>query len=180
MKTIIRRAQQGDETARGELVSRLWPRLVSMARHYARCWREDYEDLLGEGWCAVFSALGETDVEIGQPEHFLLERARWRMLDYAKWHRRRRSPSRHEDHDPPAQTDVGVVVVERVLIAQLAEMLSDTQRVVLMRLLDGETWREVAAALGSSSANVAYHVRQIRKRAQDMVQEPLAAGGSDG
>ena len=172
MKTIISRAQQGDETARGELVSRLWPRLVSMARYYARCWREDHEDLLGEGWCAVFNALGETDIDIGQPEQFLLERARCRMLDYVKWAGRRRSSGQDTDHDAPAQADVAAHVVERVLIAELTEALSDTQRAILTGLLNGETWREVAATIGSSSANVAYHVRQIRKRAQTMVEEP--------
>jgi RNA polymerase sigma factor (sigma-70 family) len=179
MKALISKAQQGDETARGELVARLWPRLVSMARHYARCWREDYEDLLGEGWCAVFSALKETDTDIGQPEYFLLERARWRMLDYVKWARRRRADAEDEDHDPPGKADVGAVVLDRVLIAQLAENLSATQRAVLGRLLDGHTWREVAAAIGSSSANVAYHVRQIRKRCGDMVAEPTGTDGRE-
>jgi len=172
MKEVIRRAQQGDSEALHELVNALWPRLVSMSRYYARSCHEDDEDLFGEGWCAVLTALAETDIEIGQPEQFLLERARWRMLDYIKWARRRRHAGDADEHEPAAQGDVAARAVHQALIAQVSESLSDTQRVVLTGLLNGETWREVAATIGSSSANVAYHVRQIRKRCRDMVEEP--------
>ena len=175
MKSLIDKAQRGDESARRELAARLRPRLVSMARHYARCWREDHEDLLGEGWFAVFTALAETDIEVGQPEHFLLKRARWRMLDYIKWVRRRRA-GRDQGLPPPPEADIAPRVLHAAVMAQATEGLSGTQQVVLDRLLAGETWREVAAALGCSSANIAYHVRQIRQRCEHLVEGAAPAG----
>lgn len=41
--------------------------------------------------------------------------------------------------------------------------LKATQRAVLDCLLRGLTWREAGDALGCTSANVAYHVRQIQR-----------------
>jgi RNA polymerase sigma-70 factor (ECF subfamily) len=140
-----------------------------MARHYARCCQEDYDDLLGEAWFAVFDALGVTDVNIGQPEQYLLKRARWRILDYIKWARRRRCGDEPDEQHEEQSADVAPNIVADALICQIAQALSQTQQVVLGRLLRGETWREVASHLGCSSANVAYHVKQIRLRCQDVV-----------
>ena len=42
--------------------------------------------------------------------------------------------------------------------------LSVTQRAVLACLLAGLTWREAGDLLGCSSANIAYHVRRIRRQ----------------
>jgi len=170
VKRLIGQAQAGDATARSQLAAALRPRLASMARHYARCCREDYDDLLGEAWFAVFDALEITNLGIGDPHQFLLKRARWRMLDYIKWARRRRC----DDLDPasaPVQTaaDVAPGVMGKTLLDQISEGLSSTQQAVLDGLLQGETWREVAGSLGCSSANVAYHVRQIRQHAERLV-----------
>jgi RNA polymerase sigma factor (sigma-70 family) len=171
MKQLIARAQKGDPEARQRLVAALRPRLTSMARYYARCCHEDYDDLLGEAWFAVFDALGITNLSIGEPDQFLLKRARWRILDYIKWARRRRCGEYEPDREPETTADVAPAVVEEALIAKIAEGLSDTQQAVLQHLLRGETWREVAGHLGCSSANVAYHVRQIRSRAAEVAGE---------
>lgn len=174
MRRLVAKAQQGDGRARRRLVEIIRPRLTRMAWRYARCSREEYEDLLGEGWCAVFSALRETDLAIGQPEEFLLKRARWRMLDYIKWARRRRAGE--VAWTPGAEeADEASGMMERVLLAQLAATLSATQRLVLGRVLHGQTWREVGEALGCSSANVAYHMARIRQRARQMMDHPAAA-----
>ena len=170
MRTLIGLAQSGDTAARQRLAAALQPRLNSMARYYARCCREDYDDLLGEAWFAVFEALEITNTDIGEPEHFLLKRARWRILDYIKWARRRRSDARDDHHLPDRTVDVTPEVMGNALIAQVAEGLSTTQQVVLGCLLKGHTWREVAGQLGCSSANVAYHVRQIRLRCAHLVE----------
>ncbi len=179
MRILIGLAQTGDLAARQQLAAALGPRLSAMARHYARCCQEDYDELLGEAWCAVFQALDVTNTSIGEPEHYLLKRARWRILDYVKWSRRRRC-SDAESHPLADETaDVAPRVAERALLSQVSHSLSDTQQVVLDRLLEGETWREVASHLGCSSANVAYHVKQIRKRCAPIVglpaEDPLPA-----
>ena len=177
MKALIGLAQSGDSRARQQLATALRPRLNSMARYYARCCAEDYDDLIGEAWWAVFEALEITDTDIGAPEHYLLKRARWRILDYIKWARRRNADASSAE-TPPDQSetvDVAPEVVSDALVWQVSEGLSDTQQVVLKRLLKGETWREVAGHLGCSSANVAYHVRQIRRRCAHFVEDGALA-----
>jgi len=149
-----------------------------MARHYARCCHEDYDDLLGEAWFAVFDALNITDVTIGEPEHFLLKRARWRILDYIKWARRRRCQQPENEEWVEDAVDSTPAVVGQALIDQISSGLSSTQQVVLGRLLRGETWREVAAHLGCSSANVAYHVRHIRQHCAGLVPEVTVGAGA--
>lgn len=177
MRCLISRAQAGDDAARRELVAALGPRLESLARHYARCCHEDYDDLLGEAWFALFDALPITDVTIGQPEQYLLKRARWRVLDYIKWARRRRCPDPPPQEDPRGcVVDVAPRVVTQELVSQVSEGLSETQQAVFAGLLRGDTWREVAARLGCSSANVAYHVRQIRRRCLEVVDDPVMVG----
>jgi DNA-directed RNA polymerase specialized sigma24 family protein len=147
-----------------------------MARHYARTCHEDYEDLLGEAWFAVFDALEIADLNIGDPYQFLLKRARWRMLDYIKWARRRRCEDLETAAVPTEVTaDVAPGVVGNTLLEQISQGLTTTQQAVLQGLLQGETWREVAGSLGCSSANVAYHVRQIRQRAERLVEWALRA-----
>ncbi len=164
MRTLIEQAKRGDRAARDELAIALWPRLLSMAKYYARTSGDDPDDLLGEGWCALFAALEDVDLSIGQPECFLIERARWRMLDYLKWHKRRRDTDPEAEHAQAAPTDVAATVAGATLVDELQADLTQTQRRVLAGVMQGRTCRELAAHLGCSGANVAYHVRKIREK----------------
>lgn len=175
MKTLIGQAQAGNTSARQRLAAALRPRLTSMARHYARCCHEDYDDLLGEAWFAVFDALAVADLDIGEPHQFLLKRARWRILDYIKWARRRRCAAHEEAPLADSAADFAPHVMGDAVVSEISAALSDIQQVVLERLLQGQTWREVAQHLGCSSANVAYHVRQIRRHCEHFVGEPALA-----
>jgi len=177
LKRLIRQAQSGSTEAREQLVTALSPRVAGIVRYYSSCCDEEYDDLLSEGWCAVFQALEETRPEVGEPEHFLLKCARWRILDYIKWARRRRATTPHPVGQVADAADVAGNVIHEVLVAQLLPKLSGTQRVVFRALLQGRTWREIAAHLGCSSANVAYHVRHIRRRCEGMIGN--AAEGQD-
>lgn len=164
MRALIDRAKRGEQAARHELAIALWPRLLSMAKYYARTSGDDPDDLLGEGWCALFAALDQVDLDIGRPECFLIERARWRMLDYIKWHRRRRDTEPEQEPACPDTRDLAGTIAGETLVSELAADLTDTQRLVLAGVLRGHTCREVAARLGCSGANVAYHVRRIREK----------------
>lgn len=169
MRALIQQAQAGQPQARRQLVAELRPRLENMARFYARRCQENYDDLLGEAWFAVFDALDITDLNIGTPEQFLLKRARWRMLDYIKWARRRQCDELEGDDWMGRAEDFAGDILQDSLVAQLRTLLSETQQTVLNGLLQGQTWREVAQDLGCSSANVAYHVRQIRRQCEELV-----------
>ncbi len=174
MKRLIRLAQSGDKRAKEELLARLRAKLSGMARYYARCSNEDYDDLLGEAWLAALEALEITDVTIGQPEQYLLKRARWRILDYIKWAKRRRHAEPLECEDIAETEDMAPHVVDTALVDEVDAQLSATQQVVLRELLKGQTWREIAQVVGCSSANIAYHVRQIRRQCHGLLDHAPA------
>jgi len=174
MRALIDRAKRGDQAARHELAIALWPRLLSMAKHYARSSGDDPDDLLGEAWCALFAALDEVDLDIGQPECFLIERARWRVLDYIKWHKRRRDTEPEQEPACPRSEDLAGNIAGATLVNELAADLTETQRLVLAGVLRGHTCREVAAHLGCSGANVAYHVRRIREKWAELTGEDVS------
>lgn len=163
MKQLIWEAQRGCRRARAQLAAALRPRLTSMARYYARRCGLDYEDLLQEAWCAVFEALPETRLHIGTPEQFLLHRARWAVLDYLKWSNRRQMDSLEEDYETPCRGGEDDSVV-RLAVEEAAETLTPVQRNVLELLLAGNTCTAAAQKLGCTTANVSYHLGQVRRQ----------------
>ncbi len=60
-----------------------------------------------------------------------------------------------EETAAPAQDN------DRWLLSSFMDILSPTQRAVTLYLMEGRSWRETGRILGCSSANIAYHVRQI-------------------
>lgn len=146
-----------------------------MAAYYARCASEDPDDLAQEAWLGLLEALPRLDLSIGDPEQFLVRHARWRLLDSIKRARVRRAASLDDaagfenllDHDCPE-------IHGRVWAAQFVQELPGTQKAVLQCLLAGLTWREAGAVLGCSSANIAYHVRQIRRQYEESLEETAA------
>lgn len=155
-------ARDGVPAAQEDLVTELRPRIEKMAAYYSRCTGEDMDDLRQEAWYGLMEALRELDPAIGQPKHFLVQRARWRMLDAVKRARIRRCASLDESMALVGGADEGLA--GKVDVARFAQRLKPSQRDVLVCLMGGLTWREAGDRLGCTSANVAYHVRQIRKQ----------------
>lgn len=177
MNTCLEKAIQGDPASVRELVEALRPRIASMARHYARRSGEDADDLIQEAWLGLLEALPELDVSIGVPEQYLIQRARWRLLDDLK---RRRVRKCLPLEDAAVEDLVGSGdgrADERLYLDEFRGQLKSVQQLVLCYLLGGLTWREAGDLLGCSSANIAYHVRQIRKRYEEWAQEPAPASG---
>ncbi len=157
-------AKSGCGRAQAELVRALWPRLERMAKYYGRRCGEDADDLLQEAWLGVLDSLPHVDLSIGSPEQHLIQRARWRLLDAVKRARVRRCASLEaemlcDEVGTPVETAIGKVTAD-----EFTGRLNPTQVRVLECLMGGLTWREAGAVLGCSSANIAYHVRQIRQR----------------
>jgi RNA polymerase sigma factor (sigma-70 family) len=164
VRQLIAKAQMGCSGARQQLATLLQPRLTSMARFYARKTGLDCDDLLGEAWCAVFEALPETRLEIGQPEEYLMRRARWAVLDYLKWSlRRQMDPLEEWDEGTSADTPAPDTVT-RVTVEKLARALTPIQQNIVKLLLDGETCTSAAESLGCTTANVSYHLGQVRRQ----------------
>jgi RNA polymerase sigma factor (sigma-70 family) len=163
-ESCIVSARAGDAQATEEVVSSLRPRLVRMARHYARRCTEDADELLAEAWVGMLEALARVDARIGDPEQYLIQHARWRLLDllrrvYGRDARELISCDYLDELSAGIQEDA----LEAIEVAQFLAILSLKQRAVLRCLLAGLTWREAGRRLGCSSANVAYYMRQIRK-----------------
>jgi RNA polymerase sigma-70 factor (ECF subfamily) len=159
------RARAGDPAATATIVQSLRPRLTRMAAYYARCAQENPDDLLQEAWVGLLEALREIDPRIGSPEQYLIQRARWRLLDAIKRAQVRRclpfDETAGEGVSPDFDWDA---LLANTFVSEFAARLTPTQRAILQCLLGGLTWREAGDALGCTSANVAYHVRQIRRQ----------------
>ena len=162
----IKRARDGDRSATGLVVESLRPRIAKMAAYYARRTGEDPDDLLQEAWLGLLESLPLVDLRIGSPEQFLIQRARWRILDTIKRNRIRRCHPLDElemEHGESADT------LDRAFVSEFRRGLKRNQRDVLGCLMNGFTWRETGAALGCSSPNIAYHVKAIRRRYLELV-----------
>jgi RNA polymerase sigma-70 factor (ECF subfamily) len=162
MIDLIHKAQSGDWDAVCAIVEKMRERIERMAAYYAVRCGEDAGDLTQEAWLGMLEALQEVDTTIGDPQQYLLKRAKWRMLDYVKWNKRRQHESLEEVetfHLPSIQHEA----VASALSTQFVKRLSIKQQQLVSHLLAGDTWREAAAKMGCTSANVAYHVRQIQR-----------------
>ena len=169
MNCSLERAREGDPSAVRLLVDEMRPRIWKMAAYYARRCGEDADDLAQEAWLGLLEALPELDLAIGQPEHYLIARARWKMLDLVKRERIRRCSPLNEDFTEPASPRIPDAALASACVSEFAVGLKPTQRKVLGCLLSGYTWREAGERLGCASANVAYHVRKIRRRYEEWI-----------
>lgn len=158
----IERARGRDPSAVAALVEALRPRIVKMAAYYARCCGEDPDDLLQEAWVGLLEALPSLDLRIGAPEQYLIQCARWRLLDAIK-HARVRRTVPLEDSAINSVAHPNVPAEDSAYLSEFTGQLNATQRAVLDCLLEGLTWREAGHTLGCTSANIAYHVRKIRR-----------------
>lgn len=166
-------ARRGDARSRETLAQQLRPRLEKMAHFYARCTGEDADDLLQEAWLAVWEALPKLDVSIGAPDQFLIQHARWRVLDCLKRARLRRHASLEDAGADEESTFEHILAhgalndgLEAASVRDFCARLNVTQQRIVECLLRGLTWRETGCVLGCTSANIAYHMRQIRRHYQ--------------
>ena len=172
MNRRFERARDGDPSATIDVVRALHPRLARMAAFYARRCGEDTDDLLQEAWVGLLEALPNLDPRIGNPAGYLIQRARWRLLDAVKRERVRRCSRIDGETADRTDNPSGEYGPASACVLDFIGRLSATQRDVLKCLLDGLTWREAAMALNCTSANIAYHVRRIRRQ-----YEEWSAGG---
>lgn len=143
-----------------------------MANYYGRCCGEDADDLLQEAWIGLLEALPNLDMHIGSPEQYLIAHARWRLLDAIKRAKVRRCTTLEDETVDQVSPSAMESAVADACVSEFADRLKTTQREVLDCLLAGLTWRETGQILGCASANVAYHVRQIRRQYEKWLNEP--------
>lgn len=138
-----------------------------MCAYYARRTSEDTDDLLQEAWVGMIEALSEVDIEVGCPEQYLIQRARWRVLDAIRRSQlRMKLPHEPLDGDFIDEKSFAVMFEQANVHAFLAQ-LSSLHHSIVVCLLEGMTWRETGSVHGCTSANIAYHVRRIRQSFED-------------
>jgi RNA polymerase sigma-70 factor (ECF subfamily) len=163
MDYSVAQAHGGHRPAIAAVVESLRPRITRMAAYYARRTGHDPDDLVQEAWVGLLEALPNLRLAVGSPDQHLIQRARWRLLDAVRRERLRRCLPLDAAGDRVA-ADAGVAaMLSRALLDGFSERLSPMQRSVLACLLEGLTWREAGDALGCTSANIAHHVRRIRR-----------------
>jgi len=159
----LARARDGDLAAIEEVVKTLRPRLSRMAAYYARSCRQEADDLLAEAWKGMLEALRELNLNIGDPEQYLIKYARWRLLDAIRDGQARQAMNAVDappDNLPCSTHSNALVDVE---MRDFFRLLKPLQQAISVCLIAGMTWRETGKLLGCTSANVAYHVKQIRR-----------------
>jgi len=167
MHVSLQAARGGDRNAVEAVVSHLHRRVATMARHYGRLTGEDPADLGQEAWLGVLEGIAQVDCSIGSPLQYLIHRARWRLLDAVKRARIRRCLRLDEDFVSHTSAAALSAFEDGAQVDRFRDTLAPTQREVLDSILQGCTFRETGAALGCTSANVAYHMRVIRRRYDD-------------
>lgn len=146
-----------------------------MAAYYGRVSGEDADDLQQEAWLGLLEALPELDLHIGTPEQYLIARARWRLLDAVKRARVRRCLPL-DDAAFESLPSVGAeAAVASACASEFTCGLKQSHQAVLECLMAGLTWRETGEMLGCTSANIAYYVRQIRRRFEEWCEDVAPA-----
>lgn len=154
------RVRAGDPQAVDAVMKLLTPRVQRMGGYYARRTGYERDELVQEGLMAIVEGMSAAAVRFEAPEMHLVRLARWRMLDWIRRSRRRRNAALEQecaaiDHEL-AQAG------EQMDVNQFVARLSPRQAQIACGLMDGWNWREVAAQMGCSSANLGYHLRKIR------------------
>lgn len=175
MNRYLQQARDGDPKATNALVEALRPRISKMAAYYGRCCGEDADDLQQEAWLGLLEALPELDLQIGQPEQYLIARARWRLLDTVKRAYVRRCDSLDDEPTYPINSTMQDNTIAYACVSEFIVQLKPTQQKILDCLLAGLTWRETGQILGCASANIAYHVRKIRRKYEEWIEEPVCS-----
>jgi len=157
MNELVERAGRGDVKAQKELFQILEPRLDRIIRKYTWIHGVEADDLRQEAYVAVLEGLNRVDTTIGSSSEYLLKFARWRLLDCLKKIRRRKEDA--YAHVETNATDNAPIPDTEML----SHRLTPRQRRIVNYLIQGYTWREIGDMMGFTAANIAYHLKKIRK-----------------
>ena len=159
---LVLRARAGDREAFGDLVERLWPRLVALARGVLAT-DVDAEDLVQESFVHAWQRLWM----VRRPESF----TSWmqRIVTRRCLTRTRRSRPTEEARDVAVP---GSMASDRIDAANLLARLAPRQRAVLyLTWIEGCTDREAGRILGLRPATVRVHRHRGLSRLRREVEE---------
>jgi len=183
---LLRRAKGGQEEALERLIERYLPPFRRWARHRLPAWARgvmDTDDLVQETLLRTIQQLDKFEPRRdGALQAYLHTAMLNRVRDEMRRAQRRARPitldSREPDHGPsPLDVTIGQEAYERYLTA-LNELEKKDRQAIIARVELGQSWEEVADALGKPSRDAARVAvtRALRRLAEGMASVKKDSG----
>ena len=177
---LLRRAQDGQEQALDQLIERYLPQFRRWARHRLPGWARgvmDTDDLVQETLLRTVQHLKKFEPRgDGALQAYLHTAMLNRVRDEIRRARRKPRPvtldSKEQDNRPsPLQVTIGHEAYERY-VAALNELEDKDRHAIIARIELGQSWEEVADALGKPSRDAARVAvtRALRRLAEGMAR----------
>lgn len=176
MEDLIQKAKEGAPSAWKELMKIYLPNIKSIAKSYTVPGL-DLEDLIQEGMLGFFKAVNSFDVSKNENFESFLEMCVRRQVISALRH-----ATRQKDI-PPAK----FVYLEEEWVNPDSSMenrdlsdllhsfdipLSDLERKVLKKYMEGKSYKEIAGELGYSLKTVDNALQRIKRKLRKMIEPP--------
>jgi len=177
---LLRRVQAGQEQALDQLIERYLPPFQRWARHRLPAWARgvmDTDDLVQETLLRTIQHLEKFEPRgDGALQAYLHKAMLNRVRDEIRRARRKPRPvtldsNQQDDRPSPLQVTIGHEAYERYVVALNALEDKDRQAIIA-RIELGQSWEEVADALGKPSRDAARVAvtRALRRLAEDMAR----------
>lgn len=175
MEQIVLGCQRKDARAQKRLYDAMAPRMMGLCMRYMRC-REDAQDILHEGFIAVFERIGELEsaqsllpwmgrIMINRAINYL---TRNNQLVYCDMEQLSSLPEAAEE-----ELDTDRYCLSDVLSAM--QRLPDMYRMAFnMHDVESMTYPDMAAALGQTESTLRSLVSRARKMLHDMLATQIA------
>jgi len=153
IQILVRRAQDGDAGALGELYEQFAPEIVRYVFHHLNNHRQDAEDLTDEVFVKVLQRLSGYEYRGVPFSAWLYRIARNHVIDHMRTQPRRCIASIDavaEVTDRAAERALTASLDKNELIDALTLLSDDQRRVVSLRFLTGHSTAEVATIVGKS------------------------------
>jgi RNA polymerase sigma-70 factor (ECF subfamily) len=159
-RRLLDRVRQNDESAATELVRRYEPEIRTMVRAWLRPWETrlrrmvDSTDICQSilAWFFLNGALEKYD--LAQPEHLrrlFLVMVRNRVFYRARRHKRDQQTVPMTAEAAGREVPPDEALAGRELIEEIGRRFTPEEADLAQRRLEGQTWGEIAAAVGGSA-----------------------------
>jgi RNA polymerase sigma-70 factor (ECF subfamily) len=168
----IERAAQGDQVAFTSLYDKCVRRIYRHV-YYRVSNHVDTEDIVQEVFIKAWKAIGKYRITGAPFVAWLITIAHNLVVDYYKAHKKQMLRREMEAASDCSETDPGVLTeisLNRALVRKaILQLKGEKQQVIMMRFVDGFSYREIAQALNKSEGAV----RVIQYRALNELRRML-------
>ncbi|MCS7233281.1 MAG: sigma-70 family RNA polymerase sigma factor [Synergistetes bacterium] len=168
---LIVKAQNGSSEAWNEIVKMYMPLIRSIVQRYFVP-NMDKEDLLQEGMFGLFKAVNSFDIHKNKDFDLFLEVCVERQLITAL-RRATRQKDIPSSHYVPLEENININSLLREdepvsVYYEIEKSLSELERMILKRYLEGKSYIEIAKELGCNSKAVDNALQRVKKKLRKM------------